>query len=65
MTRFQILKGKLPKKIDWAPDDAFFDKLVSEKGQDLKIRFIDTEKSWRPPIHWVKEIDAARGRFFR
>lgn len=65
MTRFQILKGELPKKIDWAPDDAFFDRLVMEKTKEMKIVFIDAEKSWKPPVHWVDPTnDILRNRLF-
>jgi hypothetical protein len=56
MTRFQILKGEQPppKKIDWNPDDSLFKKI---KAEELKIRFVDIEKSWKPPIHWVNNLE--------
>ena len=56
MTRFQILKGEQPKISDFDK----LDKFVFEEGQNLKIRFIDTERIWKPPMHWVP----LEGRFF-
>lgn len=60
MTRFQILKGEQPKKIDEVP---IFDKFVFEKGQKKKIRFLDTELIWKP--NWMRHWMPPEGQFFR